>query len=250
MPSERLSPKPVADVDGISERILHYGQELSAARRMLGAPDSKAGPRLWGHRRPLLRVQVAPSAAESTPPDRTVTDIACVSEVMLALRDAEARADICAHAMGWWAARFDGQVARATQAEARARRLEDALDHTCLRAVHAERELEAAEAAICRERTPIFNGTERLTIADRIRWLGDKQTDANELGAVDSALRGERVPLIADDGGALTRMARIRWRPISRASAPTARLATDGADGDPERRRGRLLQRPQGLSAK
>ena len=75
-----------------------------------------------------------------------------------------------------------------------------------LRAGHAraERELEAAEAAICRERTPIFNGTERLTIADRIRWLGDKQTDANELGAVDSALRGERVPLMADDGGALT----------------------------------------------
>ena len=202
--SERLSQKPVADVDGISERILHYGQELSAARRMLRAPGSKAGPRLWGHRRPLLRVQVAPSAAELTLPDRTVTDLACVSEVMEALRDAEARADRYAHAMGWWAARFDGQVARATQAEARARRLEDALDHTCLRAVHAERELEAAEAAICRERTPIFNGTERLTIADRIRWLGDKQTDANELGAVDSALRGERVPLMADDGGALT----------------------------------------------
>ena len=86
-----------------------------------------------------------------------------------------------------------GQVARATQAEARATRFEDALDHTCLRAVHAERELEAAEAAICRERTPIFNGTERLTIAERIRWLGDKQTNASELGAIDDALRGEMV---------------------------------------------------------
>ena len=55
------------------------------------------------------------------------------------------------------------------------------------------RQLEAAEAAICRERTPIFNGTERLTIAERIRWLGDKQTNASELGAVDDALRGEMV---------------------------------------------------------
>ena len=126
-------------------------------------------------------------------PYRTVTDVASVSELMEALRDAEARADRYSHAMRWWAARFVGQVARATQAEARAIRFEDALDHTCLRAVHAERELEAAEAAICRERTPIFNGTERLTIAERIRWLGDKQTNASELGAVDDALRGEMV---------------------------------------------------------
>ena len=118
-------------------------------------------------------------------PHRTVTDVASVFELMEALRDAEARADRYAQAMRWWTARFVGQVARATQAEARATRFEDALDHTCLRAVYAERELEAAEAAICRECTPIFNGTERLTIAERIRWLGDKQTHASELGAVD-----------------------------------------------------------------
>ena len=134
--------------------------------------------------------------AQQVAPHRTVTDVASVSELMEALRDAEARADRYAHAMRWWTARFEGQVARATQAEARATRFEDALDHTCLRAVYAERELEAAEAAICRECTPIFNGTERLTIAERIRWLGDKQTNASELGAVDDALRHQppRIP--------------------------------------------------------
>ena len=121
-----------------------------------------------------LARQVAPSTVAPILRDRTVTDIS-VSELAGELRDAEARTRKYARAVAWWAARFAGQVARARQAEARAARFEDALDHTCLRAIHAERELEAAEAAICRERTPIFNGKGRLTIAERIRWLGDQR---------------------------------------------------------------------------
>jgi hypothetical protein len=127
-----------------------------------------------------LARQVAPSTVVPILRDRTVTDIGSVAELAGALRDAEARTRRYARAVTWWAARFAGQVARARQAEARAARFEDALDHTCLRAIHAERELEAAEAAICRERTPIFAGKERLTIAERIVWLGD-QRDATPL---------------------------------------------------------------------
>ena len=107
-----------------------------------------------------------------------------------ALRDAEARARRYERAIGWWATRFESQVARVEQAEARATRLADALDHTGLRAIHAERELEAAEAALCHEHTPVFNGTERLRIADRIRWLGDRLLDASP---PDAALRGETI---------------------------------------------------------
>ena len=121
----------------------------------------------------------APSAAEIHVP-----------ELIEALRDAEARARRYERALGWWATRFESQVARAEQAEARATRLADALDHTSLRALHAERELEAAEAALCREHTPIFNGTERLRIADRIRWLGDRLLDAGPPGAASAAPGG------------------------------------------------------------
>jgi hypothetical protein len=124
----------------------------------------------------------APTGAEIHLPD-----------LIEALRDAEARARRYERAIGWWAARFESQVARAAQAEARATRFEDALDHTCLRAIHAEQELEAAEAALCREHTPIFDGTERLTIAARIRWLGDRHPHAGEPAARSATLRGESI---------------------------------------------------------
>ena len=116
-----------------------------------------------------------------------------VPDLIEALRDAEARARRYQRAIGWWAARFESQVARAEQAEARATRFGDALDHTCLRAIHAERALEAAEAALCHEHTPIFDGTERLSIAARIRWLGDRHPHAGEPAAGNATLRGESI---------------------------------------------------------
>ena len=116
-----------------------------------------------------------------------------VPDLIEALRDAEARARRYERAIEWWAARFESQVARAAQAEARATRFEDALDHTCLRAIHAEQELEAAEAALCHEHTPIFEGTERLSIAARIRWLGDRHPNSGQPAAGNAALRGESI---------------------------------------------------------
>jgi exonuclease VII large subunit len=113
-----------------------------------------------------------------------------VPDLIEALRDAEARAGRHERAIRWWAARFESQVARAAQAEARATRVEEALDHTCERAIHAEQELEAAEAALCREHTPIFDGPERLSISARIRWLGDRHANAGEPAAGNAALRG------------------------------------------------------------
>jgi exonuclease VII large subunit len=124
----------------------------------------------------------APAAAEINVP-----------ELIEALHDAETRARRYERALSWWATRFESQLARAERAEARATRLEHALDHTCLRALNAERELEAAEAALCREHTPIFNGTERLRIADRIRWLGDRLQAADPPDAADAALGVETI---------------------------------------------------------
>ena len=116
-----------------------------------------------------------------------------VRDLIEALRDAEARARRYERALEWWADRFESQVVRAAQAEARATRFENALDHTCLRAMHAEHELEAAEAALCHEHTPIFDGTERLSIAARIRWLGDRHPNAGEPAARNATLRGESI---------------------------------------------------------
>jgi hypothetical protein len=116
-----------------------------------------------------------------------------VPDLIEALRDAEARARRYERAIAWWADRFESQLARAAQAEARATRLEEALDHTCLRAIRAEHELEAAEAALCHEHTPIFDGTERLSIAARIRWLGDRHPSAGEPAAGNAPLQGESI---------------------------------------------------------
>src|ERR1039458_1134678 len=92
------------------EPLLAAAGELASAR----ADGSQISPLAVPRRSDTSPV---PSKRLTQPvaPYRTVTDVASGSELMEALRDAEARADRYAQAMRWWTARFGGTVARAPQ---------------------------------------------------------------------------------------------------------------------------------------